>query len=308
MKKTERVEFNWQPSRKVVILVVALIVLLIGSVIVGLTMVIQVKVGDAVVLVDPLLQSTGEPIVGPTYVIKPPWVTAVTIYYSTDSWEATIASFSSDQLEMQVQTLVRWSLNPMNLKKLYQNYPKLNYREAAFESILQETIRLVTKSYTALETIEFRDEVRDRIESAMTQAVSNEPSLAGVIANFEFDLRDIAYPDKLTSAIEDKLVAEQQKIQADLESERILILADARAKEAVIVASGDAEAKIIEANATKISIEQILASTGSSGNETQIAELYLWIKGLQEIAPDVDIMIVGNDGTPLLIPSDINAP
>ena len=116
--------------------------------------------------------------------LKAPWVTAVTIYYSTDSWDATIASFSSDQLEMQVQTLVRWSLNPMNLKKLYQNYPRLNYKEAAFESILQETIRLVTKSYTALETIEFRDEVRDRIESAMMEAVSNEPSLAGVIANF----------------------------------------------------------------------------------------------------------------------------
>ena len=308
MKNTERIELNWQPSRKVVILVAVLIAILVGSVIVGLTMVIQVKVGYAVVLVDPLLQSTGEPIVGPTYVIKAPWVTAVTIYYSTDSWEATIASFSSDQLEMQVQTLVRWSLNPTNLKKLYENYPKLNYKEAAFESIVQETIRIVTKSYTALETIEFRGEVRDRIELAMAEAVSNEPSLAGVITNFEFDLRDIAYPAKLTSAIEDKLVAEQQKIQADLEADRILILADAKARETVIVASGDAEAKIIEANATRISIEEILLGSGQTGNSTQITELYLWIKGLQEIAPDVDIMIVGNDGTPLLIPSDINTP
>lgn len=296
------------PSRKVMILVSVLIVILVGAAIVGLTMIIQVKVGDAVILVDPLLQVTGEPIKGPSYVIKAPWVTAITIYYSTDSWETTIASFSSDQLEMQVQTLVRWSLNPDNLRKLYQNYPNLNYKTAAFESILQETIRLVTKSYTALETIEFRDEVRDRIEIEMMTAVSNEPSLAGVIANFEMDLRDIGYPAKLTSAIEDKLVAEQQKIQAELEKERILILADATAQEAVIVAGGAAEAKIIEANATKISIEQILLSTGETGNKTQIAELYLWIKGLQEIAPDVDIMIVGNDGTPLLIPSDIDTP
>ena len=181
-------------------------------------------------------------------------------------------------------------------------------KTAAFESILQETIRLVTKSYTALETIEFRDEVRDRIEAAMIEAVANEPSLAGVITNLEFDLRDIAYPDKLTSAIEDKLVAEQQKIQADLEKDRILILADATAQEAVIIATGAAEAKIIEANATRISIEEILMASGQLGNETQIVELYLWVKGLQEIAPDVDIMIVGNDGTPLLIPSDINAP
>jgi len=291
-----------------VILITALIVILVGSVTVGLTMVIQVKVGDAVVLVDPLLQTTGEPITGPTYVIKPPWVTAVFIYYSTDSWESITSSFSADQLEMNVETLVRWRLDPNNLRQLYQNYPNLNYKVVAFESILAETIRVVTKSYTALETIEFRDEVRDRIELAMIEAVANEPSLAGVITNLEFDLRDIAYPDKLTSAIEDKLVAEQQKIQADLEKDRILILADATAQEAVIIASGDAEAKIIEANATRISIEEILMASGQPGNETQIVELYLWIKGLQEIAPDVDIMIVGNDGTPLLIPSDINAP
>jgi len=291
-----------------VILITALIVILVGSVTVGLTMVIQVKVGDAVVLVDPLLQTTGEPITGPTYVIKPPWVTAVFIYYSTDSWESITSSFSADQLEMNVETLVRWRLDPDNLRQLYQNYPNLNYKVVAFESILAETIRVVTKSYTALETIEFRDEVRDRIELAMIEAVANEPSLAGVITNLEFDLRDIAYPDKLTSAIEDKLVAEQQKIQADLEKDRILILADATAQEAVIIASGDAEAKIIEANATRISIEEILMASGQPGNETQIVELYLWIKGLQEIAPDVDIMIVGNDGTPLLIPSDINAP
>ena len=290
------------------ILVSALIVILVGSVIVGLTMVIQVKVGDAVVLVDPLLQTTGEPIVGPTYIIKPPWVTAVFIYYSTDSWESVTSSFSADQLEMNVETLVRWRLNPGNLKQLYINYPNLNYKTVAFESILAETIRVVTKSYTALETIEFRDEVRDRIELAMIEAVASEPSLAGVITNLEFDLRDIAYPDKLTSAIEDKLVAEQQKIQADLEADRILILADAQARETVIIATGDAEAKIIEANATRISIEEILMASGQPGNETQIVELYLWIKGLQEIAPDVDIMIVGNDGTPLLIPSDINAP
>ena len=38
----ERVELNWQPSRKQVMLVTALIVILVGSVIVGFTMIIQI--------------------------------------------------------------------------------------------------------------------------------------------------------------------------------------------------------------------------------------------------------------------------
>jgi len=266
-------------------------------------MVISVGVGHAVLLVDPLTKSTSDPIVGPTYVVKAPWVTAVDVYYATDSFEDTIACFSSDQLEMQVQILLRWSLNPDKLKGLYQSYPRLNYKEAAIESIMAETIRLVTKNFTALQTIEFRDIVRNEIESAVRQEVTTEPSLAGAMVRFEFDLRNIGYPAKYTSAIEDKLVAEQQKIQADFERQRILVLANATAQEVIIKASGEAEAKVIEANATKQAIELILEPVGQSGNETRIAEIYLWVQTLQKIAPDIDILLVGSDGTPVLIPT-----
>ena len=301
-------EINWKPSRKIQGLTFALILILIVSVLFGLTMVISVGVGHAVMLVDPLTKSTSEPIVGPTYVVKAPWVTPVDVYYATDSFEDTIACFSSDQLEMQIQILVRWSLDPGKLRALYQNYPRLNYKQAAIESIMAETIRLVTKNFTALQTIEFRDVVRNDVETAVQQEIMDEPSLAGALVQFEFDLRNIGYPAKYTSAIEDKLVAEQQKIQADFERQRILVLANATAQEAIITASGEAEAKIIEANATKQAITAILEPLGQSGNETRIAEIYLWVQTLQKIAPDIDILIVGNEGTPIMIPTDSTTP
>ena len=301
-------EINWKPSRKLTILVFSLILILLVSIVFGLTMVISVGVGHAVVLVDPLTKSTSEPMVGPTYVVKAPWVTAVDVYYATDSFEDTIACFSSDQLEMQIQILLRWSLDPDKLRNLYQNYPRLNYKQAAIESIMAETIRLVTKNFTALQTIEFRDVVRNEVESAVQQEVMKEPSLAGALVQFEFDLRNIGYPTKYTAAIEDKLVAEQQKIQADFEKQRILILANATAQEVIIKAAGDAEAKVIEANATREAIELVLESAGQSGNETRIAELYLWVQALQRIAPDIDILIVGADGTPVLIPTNSTTP
>jgi regulator of protease activity HflC (stomatin/prohibitin superfamily) len=301
-------EINWKASRKMTVLVFALILILIVSIIFGTTMIISVGVGHAVLLVDPLTRSTSDPIVGPTYVVKAPWVTAVDVYYATDSFEDTIACFSSDQLEMQIQILLRWSLDPGKLKSLYQNYPQLNYKQAAIESIMAETIRLVTKNFTALQTIEFRDVVRNQIESAVQQEVVTESSLAGALVSFEFDLRNIGYPPKYTAAIEDKLVAEQQKIQADFERERILVLANATAQEVIIKASGEAEAKVIEANATRQAIELILEPVGQSGNETRIAELYLWVQTLQRIAPDIDILLVGTDGTPVLIPRNSTTP
>jgi regulator of protease activity HflC (stomatin/prohibitin superfamily) len=288
--------------------VFALILILLVSTIFALSMVISVGVGHAVLLVDPLTKSTSDPIIGPTYVVKAPWVTAVDVYYATDSFENTIACFSSDQLEMQIQVLLRWSLDPDKLKGLYQNYPRLNYKQAAIESIMAETIRLVTKNFTALQTIEFRDIVRNDIESAVRQEVTTESSLAGAMVRFEFDLRNIGYPGKYTSAIEDKLVAEQQKIQEDFERQRILVLANATAQEVIIKASGEAEAKVIEANATKQAIELVLEPVGQSGNETRIAELYLWVQTLQKIAPDIDILLVGTDGTPVLIPANSTTP
>lgn len=288
-------------------LIVVALFLIIATVIVTVTMIISVGVGHAVILVDPVSKSISDPILGPTYALKPPWVSAVDVYYATDSYEATVPSFSSDQLEMQIQVLVRWSLDPGKIKDLYKNYPRLNFK-AAIQSVLEETMRLITKNYTALETIEFRDVVRDQIEETVLDVLANEPSLAGSLMQLEFDLKNIGYPEKYTSAIEDKLVAEQQKIQAEFERQRILILANATAQEIIIKASGEAEAKIIEANATKEAIELVLASVGQDGNVTRIAELYLWIQALQRIAPEVEILIVGTDGIPVLIPSNSTTP
>ena len=289
-------------------LIVLAIILVVFFIIFALTMVVSVGVGHAVVLVDPIAKSISDPILGPTYALKAPWVSAVDVYYATDSYEATVPCFSSDQLEMQIGVLIRWSLKPDKITELYNNYPNLNYKETAIEPVLEETIRLITKNYTALETIEFRDVVRNEIETTVIQELQTESSLAGALMNLEFDLKNIGYPEKYTSAIEDKLVAEQQQIQADFERERILILANATAQALVIEASGEAEARVIEANATKEAIELVLESVGQSGNETRIAELYLWVQALQRIAPEIEIFIVGADGVPVLIPTDSTNP
>jgi regulator of protease activity HflC (stomatin/prohibitin superfamily) len=284
------------------------VILFVAFVVFALIMVISVGVGHAAILVDPVTRSTSEPILGPTFAIKAPWVSVVNIYYATDSFEDTIPCFSSDQLEMQIEVLMRWSLNPNKLRDLYSNYPRLNYKETAIESILAETIRLVTKNFTALETIEFRDTVRNQIETAVLDEIHEEPSLADALTSLELDLRNIGYPPKYTAAIEDKLVAEQQKIQAEFERQRILVLANATAQELVIKASGEASAKVIEANATREAIELVLQSVGAESNQTRIAELYLWVQTLQRIAPDVEIMIVGADGIPVLIPTESAQP
>ncbi len=208
----------------------------------------------------------------------------------------TVMCFSKDQLEMAVDIMLRWRLDVSKLKELYQSLPQKNWKNDVIASIAREQIRLVTKEFTSIQTIEQRDLVAQTIRDAIWSKLSTEASLAGAITSFEFELRNIGYPEKYTSAIEDKLVAEQQKIQAEFEREKIIILANATAQQVIIEANAEAEAKILVANGTREAIELILvASGGDPTNATRIAELYLWVETLKQIAPDIDVFITSED-------------
>ena len=277
------------------------------------TMFVNVPVGHSVVLVDPLTKNVSDPILGPTWAVKAPWVTAVDIYYAVDSlgmWGTGedpfadypgVKSFSKDQLEMDLDIMIRWRLDPDQIRELYLNYPSLNWKERTIVSIVRQTIRFISKDYAAIETIEQRDLIAQVMQDAVLQKLNEEKSLGNAITGFEFELRNIGLPDKYTTAIEAKLVAEQEKIQAEFEKERILVLANATAQQAIIEAAGLSEAKIIIAEGTQEAISMIIESAGISSSE-EIAQLYLWVEVVREISSDVDVLIIttGEDGVPLL--------
>lgn len=282
------------------ILVVVLVIVIVAGIIVGFTLFYTVGVGEAALLVDPLAGTVSEPRIGPTWGLRAPWVRVVKVYYATDTFEDVIPCFSSDQLEMQIEVLIRWSLDPDKIKELYQNFPNLNYKEKAIESIMAETIRLVTKNYTALETIEFRDVVAYEVEQSVLNRITAEPSLADALIRLELDLKNVGYPRKYTDAIEDKLVAEQQKIQAEFERERILVLANATAQKQIIEAQGIAQSKILQANGTREAINLILTINPDIDSE-KITELYMWLEAMKELDVPVILMGLGEDGLPIII-------
>jgi regulator of protease activity HflC (stomatin/prohibitin superfamily) len=203
-----------------------------------------------------------------------------------------------------VDIMLRWRLDVSKLKELYQSLPQKNWKNDVIASIAREQIRLVTKNFTSIQTIEQRDDVAQTIKDAIWAKLGTEASLTGAIKDFQFELRNIGYPEKYTSAIEDKLVAEQQKIQAEFEKEKIIIIANATAQQVVIEATAEAEAKVLVANGTREAIELILeASGGDVSNSTRITELYLWVENLKQIAPDIDLflMTTGEDGIPIIV-------
>jgi regulator of protease activity HflC (stomatin/prohibitin superfamily) len=310
-------EQRFQINPKIVMASVIIIVLLgVSLSVFFLTMWVNVPVGNAVVMVDPVGGKITGPVLGPTWATKAPWVNAVQIKVAVDTlgmWGSgtdptadlpTVKSFSKDQLEMEIDIMMRWRLDASNVRQLYENLPQKNWKMDIIASIAREQVRIVTKEFNTIETIEKRDFVAQTMRDAIWNKISTSAPLAGAITDFEFELRNIGYPAKYTSSIEDKLVAEQQKIQADFERQIVVINATANAEKITIEAAAKANATVIEAKATREAIELVLEAAGvDSNNETRIAELYLVVQTLQQIAPDIDMLIMAPDGTPILLPS-----
>ena len=123
---------RFQVIPKVGIAVVAILVLLVAFLAVFfLTMWVNVPVGNAVVMVDPVGGKISGPIRGPTWATKAPWVNAVQISIAVDTlgmWGdgydptadlPTVKSFSKDQLEMQIDIMMRWRLDASKVTQLY---------------------------------------------------------------------------------------------------------------------------------------------------------------------------------------------
>lgn len=224
-------------------------------------------------------------------------IRTVDMYYATDVYEDTIPCFSSDQLEMNVTIQMRWALDPNLLVELYRNYPRLDYEATAIDSIMEETIRFVTRNYTAVQTIASRPVIAEQMQSTVQEKLLEEPTLSKALAVVRFDLKNIAYPTGYTQAIEKKLEAEQQQLQAEFERQRVLILANATAQQSIIEALGEAQAKIELAKGTQDAIQRLIQAAGTEANASRIAELYIYTEALKVMSQYVQSLVLVQGST-----------
>jgi regulator of protease activity HflC (stomatin/prohibitin superfamily) len=313
-------EYTPRPNidKKLVRILAVIGVVIVVIALVGFSMLFSVGVGEAGMIVDPLTGSISDPVIGPTFGLKAPWTSLTTVSYARETlgmWGdgsdefadyPAIACFSNDQLEMEVDIMIRWSVDTNKLKDLYQSYPSLNWEDKAVASLVREHIRYITKQYTAVQTIELRDQIGLEIEQELTSAINNAGSLKGAIINIEVDLRNVKLPDKYTSAIEDKLAAQQLKIQADFEAERKIILANADAEALLIGANATAQQKIIDGEGIREAIDVLVAEHSIADEDyMEFLDLYVYLKTLETLAENENVnFIVGiEDGNILIQPT-----
>lgn len=150
------------------------------------------------------------------------------------------ASASSKDLQIVTSKIaLNYHLDPRSVNKIWQEIGK-NYNVRIIAPSIQEAVKAVTAKFTAEELITKREEVKEKIKANLADRL-----LESAIVVDEFNIIDFYFSDAFNNAIEAKVTAEQLKLKAERDLERIKIEKDQKITEA----EGKAQAIRIEAQA-----------------------------------------------------------
>ena len=216
------------------LLKISLIILLIG------TMFYTVQAGNRGVLmtfgkVD--LNSKGEGLH-----MKIPLVQTVKkMEVKTQKYEADASSASKDLQIVSTKIAVNYHLLPERVPEIYQELG-LGYNDRLTQPAVQEVVKAITATYTAEELITKRPQVKEDIKFALQERLNPRGIIVEDISLTEFD-----FSDSFNDAIEAKVTAEQEKLKAEMDLQRIKVESD----QIIASAIGKAEAISIESKALR---------------------------------------------------------
>lgn len=157
---------------------------------------------------------------------------------------------SSDLQVVNTQIALNYHINPDMAYKIYQDIG-LDFEAKVIDPAIKESVKAATAKYTAEQIISKRDElaliIRDAISDKLTARGIYIESMS--IVNIEFS-------KSFNDAIESKVTAQQKKLQAEVDLQRIQI----EANQTVTKATADAQAIKIKAEALKAN-ENLVAWT-----------------------------------------------
>ncbi|MDD7295439.1 MAG: prohibitin family protein [Oscillospiraceae bacterium] len=168
--------------------------------------------------------------------------------------EVSSNSVSKDLQTISSSVAINYHITKDASATIYQTIGE-QYADTVLQPAIQEAVKAVTAQYTAEELITKRSAVGDEIG----QTLSNKVSEYGILID-KFNIVNFDFSEEFNAAIEQKQVAEQNKLRAETEKEQQIIEAEAAAKQKTIAAEAEAEATLKKAEAEAAANEKINAS------------------------------------------------
>lgn len=168
----------------------------------------------------------------------------------------TAETYSSDGQTMNIELVIQYKIQQENAMEIAKTYGGLNMVENRIETVAIEKMKSVLSQKSAMNIIETRAVVSPDVETNVRNAITADyyVDITTVV------LTDISFTDAFEKTVEDKMVAEQEKLKAEYEKEKAII----QAEQALEVARLDAESKLAEAQGEANAIEALAKAQANS--------------------------------------------
>lgn len=200
---------------------------------------------------------------------KAPWNSIVHMDNRVQKTTIELPCFSSDIQEVTTVYTVNYQISKTNAQNLYRDVGT-NYLETVVNPTIQETVKTIIAKYQAEALISDRATVAVEIENLLRTNLQkyNIDVASTAIENMDFT-------DSFTAAVEAKAVAAQNKLQAQIEQDRMTMEAQQAAERAKIEAAAKAEVDKMTATAQKeiaeiqAEADRLVAEIGADSAEYQ---------------------------------------
>jgi regulator of protease activity HflC (stomatin/prohibitin superfamily) len=181
------------------------------------------------------------------------WITKSYEYVNTKTQELSIETmaYSSDAQPMTIKMAVQYNIKGEEALELVKQYGSEEGLQSKLTSIITEAPKTVVSTKPAMEIIANRSDIPPAVEVAINEALGDK-----YFVNItQVSITDIDFSDAFEQAVEQKMIAEQDKLKAEYENERKIAEAEANAKAEIAKAEAKKEIAEAEAEVKKINAE-----------------------------------------------------
>lgn len=188
-------------------------------------------------------------------------------------------AYSKDAQTMEISMTVQYQIDQSKAIQIANQYGSVSVIENRLGSIAIEKAKATLSKYSAMEIIETRSSISPEVEETIKNAV-NEEYCVNIVAVV---LTNIDFSDAFEQTVEDKMIAEQEKLKAQYEKETAIVnaekeleVAKLEAQAKIELAKGDAQAQVeaakAEALAVKLKSIEIARTLGFKIDEKEIVD------------------------------------
>lgn len=261
-------------SKKAKIRIALFVLILLAALIVSFTVFVTVPTGHTGVVVT--WGKVENYVLSEGINIKLPWQKVIKMDNRTQRETLSLSAFSSDIQQVSVSCTVNFSVDKETSQNLYRNVGQYYY-ETVMQPRIFENVKSVFSKYSAESLVESRDTLSNQIKDKL------EPEFKEYgIQIISVSIEDIDFTDIFTDAVEAKQVAEQSKLQAQIEQTQKTMEAEEAAKRQLIEAEAKAEVERIASDASAYSIK-VQAEAEAEANKALSASLTELLIQYQEL-------------------------